>query len=276
MSSQFSLPKSAASFSLLLVEAAARLLRTQPVATKAINKLTRPPIIGITTFDQNENGHYHLASANVEAVRLAGGLPVLLPPDEPNPTAILDVVDGLIFSGGGDLAPATYNGSLHPSISQVEHERDTFELTLARLALNTDIPVLGVCRGIGILTVASGGTLVPHVPDEFGKVVAHTGEPTQKTVKHQVQIEPQSQLAEVIGTTVATVVSGHHQAVSCVPPGWRITAHASDGVIEALEHEHHPWAIALQWHPELALDDPLQQRIFQSLVEAARTRNNAI
>ncbi len=237
-----------------------------------MNKLTQSPVIGITTFDQNELGHYHLASAYVEAVRSWGGLPVLLPPDEPDPAAILEVVDGLIFSGGGDLDPATYHGSVHPTISKVNPKRDTFELTLARLALNTDIPVLGICRGIGVLSVVSGGTLVPHIPDEFGEVVAHTGGPDQ-TVKHQVQISPQSHLAEVMGATVVTVVSLHHQAVRSVPPGWRVAARAYDGVIEALEHEHHPWAIALQWHPELAIDDPVQQRIFQSLVEAARTRN---
>jgi putative glutamine amidotransferase len=87
-----------------------------------------------------------------------------------------------------------------------------------------------------------------------------------------VQIEPHSRLAKVIGSTEVTVVSWHHQAVRIVPPGWRVAAYASDGVIEALEHEHHPWAIALQWHPELAIDDQLQQRLFHALVEAARAR----
>lgn len=237
-----------------------------------MNKVTRRPVIGITTFGQNELGHYHLAGAYVDAVRSSGGLPVLLPPDAPEEgAAILEVVDGLIFSGGGDLDPATYNGSLHPTIAMVDPKRDTFELTLARLALNTSIPVLGICRGIGVLSVVSGGSLMPHIPDEFGEVVAHVGESTP-TVKHRVQILPQSRLAKVIGSTEVTVVSWHHQAVRSVPPGWRVTAHASDDVIEALEHEDHPWAIAVQWHPELSLIDPLQQRIFQALVEAARTR----
>lgn len=141
-----------------------------------MNKFTQPTI-GITTFGQNEHGHYHLADTYVEAVRCSGGLPVLLPPDEPSSSAaILEVVDGLIFSGGGDLDPATYNGSMHPTVSQVNHKRDAFELTLLRLALKTDIPVLGICRGIGVMNVASGGSLVTHIPDEFGEVVAHTGD----------------------------------------------------------------------------------------------------
>lgn len=237
-----------------------------------MNELTRPPVIGITTFDQDERGHYHLASTYVKAVRSGGGLPILLPPDAEESAAILEVVDGLIFSGGGDLDPATYNGSVHPAISNVDPKRDAFELTMAKLVLNTNIPILGICRGIGVLSVASGGSLVPHIPDEFGSVVAHTGG-TGQSVKHQVQVEPLSRLASVVGATVVTVVSLHHQAVRSVPPGWRLAARAADGVIEALEHEHHPWAIALQWHPELALDDPQQQYIFQSLVKAARMQN---
>ncbi len=234
--------------------------------------MTRPPVIGISTFDQNKHGHYHLASTYVEAVRFAGGLPVLLPPDEPNPTAILEFVDGLIFSGGGDLDPGTYNGSAHPAISMVDPKRDAFELTLARLALKTELPVLGICRGIGILSVASGGSLVTHIPDKFGEVVAHTGGGPTQTVEHPVQIKPQSRLAKIVRSTELTVVSGHHQAVQTVPPGWSVVAYASDRVIEALEHEHHPWAIALQWHPELAINNPLQQRIFQALIDAACAR----
>ena len=230
------------------------------------------PTIGITTFNQNEDGHYHLASASVEVVRLAGGLPVLLPPDDPvDCVAILEVVDGLILSGGGDLDPATYNGSVHPAISNVDPKRDAYELNLARLALNNDIPVLGICRGLAVLSVVSGGSLMPHIPDEFGEVVVHVGESAQ-TVEHQVQIDTLSRLAEVMEATVVTVVSGHHQSVCSVPSGWRVAARSCDGVIEALEHEHHPWAIAVQWHPELTSDDPLEQRIFQSLVEAARNR----
>ena len=231
---------------------------------------TQLPVIGITTFGQNEYGNYCSHHAYVEAVRLAGGLPVLLPPGEPDPTAILNVVDGLIFTGGGDIDPATYNGDLHPTIARVDPQRDAFELTLARLVLNTDIPVLGICRGLEVLVVTSGGTLVSHIPDEYGEVVEHTKDRIH-TSEHRVQIMPESRLATMIGTTEATIVSWHHQAARTVPPGWRVTAYAADGLIEALEHEHHPWAIAVQWHPELSLNDPLQQRLFQALVKAARS-----
>lgn len=229
--------------------------------------MARPQIIGITTFNQNEDGQYHIAAACVEAVRASGGLPILLPPNEPNPSAILEFVDGLIFSGGGDLHPAAYNGSLHPALSMVNRERDTFELTLARLALNTNIPLLGICRGISVLNVASGGSLIAHIPDQFGEVVAHSGNSGQ-TVEHLVHLKPHSRLAQILSSTEVIVVSGHHQAINTVAHSWRTAAYAQDGVIEALEHEHHPWAIALQWHPELG-NNQQQQQIFSALVEAA-------
>jgi putative glutamine amidotransferase len=236
-----------------------------------MDKFTKPTI-GITTFDQNQDGQYHLNSTYVKAIRRCNGLPVLLPPDEPEESAaILEVVDGLIFSGGGDLNPATYNGSSHPAISGLDWNRDALELTLFKLGKNTDIPMLGICRGLAVMAVASGGNLVAHIPDEFGKLVAHTGDSSQ-SVKHLVQIEPQSRLASIMGATVVEVASMHHQAVHTVPQGWRIAARAWDGVIEALEYEHHPWVFGVQWHPELTIDDPHQQRIFQALVEAARVR----
>ena len=232
--------------------------------------MIRPRIIGITTFNQNEHGQYHVASACVEAVRSAGGLPVLLPPNEPKLSAILELVDGLIFSGGGDLNPDTYNGLLHPALSMVNKERDTFELTLARLALNTNIPLLGICRGTSVLNVASGGSLIAHIPDVFGEAIAHTGVSSQ-TVEHIVQVEVHSRLFQILGSSEVTVVSGHHQAINTVAHGWRVAAYAKDGVIEALEHEHHPWAYALQWHPELGTKTQ-QQQIFSALVQAAPTR----
>lgn len=236
---------------------------------------TLPPVIGITTSGKSELGHFYLPGLYVDAVRLAGGMPILLPPGEHHQAYILELVDGLIFSGGGDLNPATYNGSLHPTIYKIEPERDAFELTLARLGLNSDVPILGICRGLEVLVVASGGSLVSHIPDEFGKVVAHRMDQSTPA-EHSVQIISGSRLATMIGATEATVVSWHHQATRTVPPGWNITAHAPDGVIEALEHKHHPWAIALQWHPELSINDPLQQRILRAFVTAAQQRKAAV
>lgn len=232
---------------------------------------SKPPLIGITTAGQLDTRLFCIRGDYVEAVRLAGGLPILLPPGEPDPGLILERVDGLIFSGGGDIDPAAYNGSPHPTVYNVDEQRDRFELSLAKIALNTDTPILGICRGLEILVVATGGKLVAHVPDEFGSAIAHRTHQSRHC-EHSVQICPKSRLATLIKAPEPQIVSWHHQAVRTVPPGWRIAARASDGVIEAVEHETHPWAIALQWHPELAPNDPCQQRIFQSLVETARDR----
>lgn len=237
---------------------------------------SQQPLIGITTAGQSLTGSFYLPGVYVNAVRSSGGLPILLPPGDPaEGAAILERMDGLIFSGGGDIDPTAYNGSLHPTIYNVDPERDRFEIALSQLALGTDIPVLGICRGLEVLVVATGGSLVSHLPDEFGEVVVHRAEQALPS-EHPVQIAPRSRLATVIGATEANVVSWHHQASSTVPLGWRVTAKAPDGVIEALEHERHPWAIALQWHPELSIKDQAQQRIFQDFVTAAQNRKAAL
>lgn len=236
---------------------------------------SQPPLIGITTSGQHLAGNFCLRREYVEAVRSAGGIPILLPPGQPEEAAtILEQLDGLIFSGGGDIDPASYNGSPHPTIYNVDSERDYSELALAQLVFNTDMPVLGICRGLEVLVVATGGTLVSHLPDEFGEVVKHRADQLH-SVEHSVQITPGSLLNTIVGTTKIKVMSWHHQAASTVPLQWRVTARAEDAVIEALEHKSHPWAIALQWHPELSSNDPLQQRIFQAFVTAASIRKTA-
>jgi putative glutamine amidotransferase len=231
----------------------------------------QPPLIGITTSGQRLTGNFSLPAVYADAVRQAGGRVILLPPGEPDPKFILDFVDGLVFSGGGDIDPATYNGSPHPSIYNVDSERDAFEITLARQVLATDIPVLGICRGLEVLVIASGGDLVPHLPDEFGEAIAHRADQS-RPIEHSVQIALDSRLATLTGVKDMTVVSWHHQATRIVPAEWRVAAWAVDGVIEALEYEHHPWALALQWHPELSINDPLQQGIFRDFVAAAQNR----
>jgi putative glutamine amidotransferase len=236
---------------------------------------SQPPLIGITTSGQMLTGNFCLSKFYVEAVRLAGGVPMLIPAGEPDLSTILERLDGLIFSGGGDIDPAIYNGVSHPTIYNIDPERDRFEITLAQLALATDIPILGICRGLEVLLVATGGNLIPHLPDEVGEIVIHRAD-QMHSIEHSVQIVSESRLAGIIGATEVKVFSWHHQAASTVPLEWRIVARAADGVIEAIEHKHHPWAIALQWHPELSIDDPLQQRIFQAFITAARTKTAII
>ena len=231
------------------------------------------PIIGITTYERNKTGDFHLPGQYVDAVRKAGGIPLLLPPGESHPDQILDVVDGLIFAGGGDIDPALYGGSSHPAVSRVDPERDTFEMALAQKTFSRNAPVLGICRGAQLLNVATGGDLVEHVPDEFGHEILHRSKKGDG-IEHLVQIAPRSRLAKITGVTEMSVVSMHHQAVRTIPKGWSVVAQSADGVIEGLEYEQHPWMVSVLWHPELSLDDQHNRRIFQGLIEEARKRKS--
>ncbi len=226
------------------------------------------PIIGITTYPRDERGRFHLPAEYVQAVRAAGGVPVLLPPGEAHVEALVQRVDGVILAGGGDLDPALYGGQAHPRVSRVDPERDAFEIALAKRLLNDRLPVLGICRGSQVLNVASGGDLVEHLPDEYGERVRHVAEEGEAT-EHEVTLEPDSRLAQMLGATRVQVVSKHHQAVRHLAPGWRAVAYAPDGVLEAAEHQRHPWMLAVLWHPEMGLKDARQQRLFAAFVQAA-------
>lgn len=230
------------------------------------------PIIGIPNHSRNEAGELCLPGTYVDAVQAAGGTPILLPPNQPDLRQILAILDGLILPGGGDISPTLYGGMAHPTIYSVDPDRDEFEFSLAKLALTASIPVLGICRGMQMLNVASGGDLVTHVPEIYGTAIAHRLDHPRRPTQHEVDILPESRLATILGTTQATIVTWHHQAVRNLPIEWKVVAKASDGVIEAIEHQHHPWMFALQWHPEMSSQDPAHQRLFQAFVEAARGR----
>ncbi len=226
------------------------------------------PIIGITTHSRNDAGEYILPGTYVDAVQAAGGTAILLPPSSQT-QRLIDTLDGLIFSGGGDIHPALYDGEMHPTIYGTDDDRDQFEFHLAKRAIASNIPVLGICRGMQILTVASGGQLVPHMPDVYGDLVVHRLDHPRRPIEHDVLITPETRLNEILEVEAMPIVSWHHQAAQSVPMGWRLAAQAADGSIEALEHEQHPWMLALQWHPELSATHPAHQRLFQAFVEAA-------
>ena len=245
-----------------------------------MSQKSKPPQIGITTYNHQQATAVSPLSAYSDAVRTAGGVPVLLPATEVDPVKLLEPLDGLILSGGGDIDPVFYNGSSHPTIYSVDSHRDVFELQIARFALDNHIPVLGICRGLQILIVVSGATLIPHIPDKYGTSVLHRLEPElglRQSTEHMIKINANSRLGKLIQKTQISVVSFHHQAARTIPPGWHAVAYAlKDGVIEAIEHEHHPWAIGVQWHPELSANDPNHQRIFQGLVQSTLSRKNPI
>ncbi|MFN3284842.1 MAG: gamma-glutamyl-gamma-aminobutyrate hydrolase family protein [bacterium] len=229
------------------------------------------PRIGITTYGRDEQGRFCLPAAYVDAVRRAGGVPLLLPPGEERPERVLEVVDGLILAGGGDIDPASYGGQSHPTLYLVDPERDRFELHLARAVVDRSVPVLGICRGSQVLNVAWGGDLVPHLPEDEDATVRHRLPPRIPT-DHPVRVDPGSRLAGILGEPEVSVRSWHHQAVRRVAPGWRAVAWAPDGTVEAVEWQQDAWAVGVQWHPELSLDSPVHRRLFEALVQAAARR----
>lgn len=228
------------------------------------------PVVAVTTYPADEGGRVDLPGEYVDALRRAGALPVLVPPGDTDPSEVLGHVDALLLSGGGDLDPGTYGGAHHPSVYLTDGERDRSELALVRGAVERRLPIFAICRGLQVLNVALGGTLHVHLPDVVGDEVAHRA-PPREPIAHPVAAEAGSLVARLAGATELDPMSWHHQAVDRLAPGLRVVARAPDHVVEAVEHDEHPFLLAVQWHPELtAATDAAQQRLFDGFVEAAR------
>lgn len=206
-------------------------------------------------------------------VQAAGALALLLPPDDgaaEAPDALLDRVDALMLAGGADVDPASYGARPHPQTSGTWPERDRFELGLLHRALERGMPVLGICRGMQMLAVANGGTLVQHLPDVVGSD-RHRHTPGAYG-DHEVRLEPGSLAARAAGAERVIVKSHHHQAVDelgegVVATGWAV----EDDVVEAIELPAHSFALGVHWHPE----EDQRSRVVGSLVEAVRAEVTA-
>src|SRR6185503_1543918 len=229
-------------------------------------------------YPRDAKGDFRLPADYLDAVRRAGGVPVLLAPGagEAEVAALVERLDGIVLSGGGDVDPAHYGGdAAHAKIERVDAERDAFELALARAVVERQVPALSICRGCQVMNVALGGTLHEHLPDAVGESIAHRPKANddqkgddEVRIRHAVEVEGGSRLADLMGTMRPSPVSWHHQAPDGVAPGLCVAARADDGTIEALELPEHPWLVAVQWHPEMsAAEDVEQQRIFDGLVE---------
>lgn len=231
------------------------------------------PLIGLTTYVATAAWTYFeteaalLHMAYVDSVRDAGGRPVLLPPDDVD-DGVLDQLDALVLTGGSDVGAEHYGAVPHEQ-TRSNPVRDAGELLLTRGAFARDLPILGVCRGLQLMAVATGGTLHQHLPDVVGST-RHCVSPLiqQEFCWHDVKFEPGSLTAEVLGHDLLSVPSLHHQAIddpgTLTPVGWC----PDDGVIEAAEDRSRRFALGVQWHPE-ATDD---RRLFEALVSAVRDR----
>jgi gamma-glutamyl-gamma-aminobutyrate hydrolase PuuD len=223
------------------------------------------PLIGIT-IGPREAGSAFLQqrSSYVRAIEWAGGVPVLIPPLEVETLdALLQRLDGIVFPGGADVDPDAY-GAMREPRTEVVQELDRLEFAVARWAVRTQIPTLGICRGQQLLNVALGGTLIQHIDD-------HRQEGDRKALTQPLNVSSGSRLGEIFGTDAIEANTMHHQAVRKVGTGLKAVAWAGDGTIEAMESEKHPWLLMVQFHPEELFEfHGPSGRLFRAFVEACR------
>jgi putative glutamine amidotransferase len=240
------------------------------------------PVIGITgRTDQSARPPnmplVAVTETYVQAVRLGAGAPVIVPPhlEEAELGSIFEHLDGLVLSGGGDVLPAAFGEEDSGLLWSVDERRDRTELALARWALTEGLPLLAICRGLQVLNVAAGGTLIQDIPTQVAHALTHStvaGRPIA-VVAHTVDVAPGSRLAALFRAGELGVNSAHHQAVKAVGAGLVVTARAPDGIIEGLEQPDHPFCVGVQWHPEAMVERyPTMRRPFEALVEAAQRR----
>jgi putative glutamine amidotransferase len=227
------------------------------------------PIIGITAELEAARWRDWIREAVVSpvsytrAVERAGGSPVVLPPvPSSSVDSLIAKIDGLVIAGGRDVDPALYDEAAHGQTDLPDHRRDRFELLMTRAAIDADLPLLAICRGMHILNVARGGTLIQHLPDRLG-TESHKPDPVKLTT-HDLEISAASKLGRVLGSS-AQVPASHHQGVDRLGTGLLPVAWTPDQVVEAVELEGHKFGLGVQWHPEEGDD----ARIFEALVAAA-------
>jgi putative glutamine amidotransferase len=237
------------------------------------------PIIGITCHAlQGEIPRSAVGQHYIDAVASAGGAPVCVPIGLPGVALhrVYQALDGLLLSGGDDIAPERFGQARHEHLGLVDEARDEYELTLAEWAMRDDFPTLGICRGVQVLAVAAGGTLYQHLPDQVPSSIAHSvREYGRDHLCHDIELEARSHLAAAVGRCTTRVNSFHHQAVWDVPEGFAVSARAEDGVIEGIESERHRFVVGVQCHPEgmWRTTAPEFANLFRAFVDAAAARS---
>jgi putative glutamine amidotransferase len=238
------------------------------------------PRIGVTSWHRRDSDSLERWEAVRDnytgALFAAGALPVILPIAGDEPPLIedyLEAVDGLLLTGGEDVAPAYYGEPQDERCGEPDAERDLFEVALVRAACARRLPVLGICRGLQVLNVACGGTLYQDVHCRPGTRAYHAADgPARQTLIHAVRVLPDTRLAALLLAEETRVTSTHHQFVKDLAPGFRMSAESvEDGIVEAIEAPGHPFLLAVQWHPErMYRDDAKHLALFQGLAAAAK------
>jgi putative glutamine amidotransferase len=239
------------------------------------------PLIGIScsrlvggSWGLYSRGHFmdYTFAEYSQAVLAAGGAPVLVPvaQNTESITTLLGALGGLILTGGPDVNPRFYGEQPVDGLGEVDEGLDLMELELARAAVNRDIPTLAICRGIQVLNVSQKGTLYQDVGSQVSGAINHGQQADKGVLTHTVRIAPDSRLATILESQEIWVNSKHHQAVKAAGSGLAISARASDGVVEAVEHPGKRFILGVQWHPEGTWQhDPCSRRLFEALIQAA-------
>jgi putative glutamine amidotransferase len=240
------------------------------------------PLIGIPTALERakwsvwDTPAYLLSRLYADAVQRAGGLALMIPPDETlieEPDELLDLLDGLILAGGADVDPGAYGATAHPETKGTVPERDRFEIALTRAAIERDVPLLGICRGMQIMNVARGGTLIQHLPDHVGTSEHRRHPGSFDGADNTMRLTPGSLAARAAGEELHSGRCHHHQAIDAIGDGFVITGLASvDEIPEAMELPDRRFALAVQWHPEA--DET--SRLIAALVAAAVATRSSV
>jgi putative glutamine amidotransferase len=234
------------------------------------------PMIGVTTMRrQNEYGRQlvSVAEAYVAALTQAGICPVLIPNQLPESAVdeLLVRLDGILFTGGGDIAADFYQEEQHPKIGGVERDRDQLELHLLKRVVEEGLPFMGICRGLQLVNVGLGGSLFADITEQVPGATKHDYYPDWERdyLAHSIQVQTDSRLHSILGAKTIEVNSLHHQAIRQVAPDLVPTAYAPDGIVEAVELRQHPFGLAVQWHPEWLTAHRQMRDLFSAFAEAA-------
>lgn len=235
----------------------------------------KKPVIGITLDSEEPGGYskfpwYAVRENYCDAVADAGGLPVPLPHQPAIANAYLNMIDGLVITGGAfDVDPALFGDKTRHETVVTKDRRTEFELAVTRGAINRDMPILGICGGQQLLNVVLGGTLIQHIPDEIENALAHEQPNPRDEPGHDIAVTTNTLLHQITGTGTMSVNSAHHQAVKTIASPVIINATAPDGVIEGIELPGKRFCLGVQWHPEFLID-PGDKRIFDAFIDASR------